>query len=109
MLTVWWPRHAWRAGQGIIESAAGRESGDWWWVRQGLNLRPFACEANALPLSYAPFIELKNYYDILISGVPGSNRCKLFASSLEGWRSTTELTPHISLIYTHKTAVSIIS
>ena len=25
-----------------------------WWARQGLNLRPLACEASALPLSYAP-------------------------------------------------------
>src|SRR5215210_466123 len=24
------------------------------WARQGLNLRPYACEAYALPLSYAP-------------------------------------------------------
>jgi hypothetical protein len=30
-------------------SAAGR-----WWARQVLNLRPLACEASALPLSYAP-------------------------------------------------------
>src|SRR3990170_6356419 len=25
-----------------------------WWARQDLNLRPLACEASALPLSYAP-------------------------------------------------------
>src|SRR5437763_2432111 len=25
-----------------------------WWARQVLNLRPLACEASALPLSYAP-------------------------------------------------------
>ena len=25
-----------------------------WWAVQGLNLRPLACEASALPLSYAP-------------------------------------------------------
>jgi hypothetical protein len=27
----------------------------WWWAREVLNLRPLACEASALPLSYAPF------------------------------------------------------
>ena len=26
-----------------------------WWARQVLNLRPLACEASALPLSYAPW------------------------------------------------------
>lgn len=26
----------------------------WWWARQGSNLRPLACKASALPLSYAP-------------------------------------------------------
>jgi hypothetical protein len=30
-----------------------------------------------------------------MSGVSGSNRCKLFASGLEDRCSTTELTPHI--------------
>ena len=25
-----------------------------WWARLGLNQRPLACEASALPLSYAP-------------------------------------------------------
>src|SRR5689334_21095097 len=28
--------------------------GSSWWARQVLNLRPLACEASALPLSYAP-------------------------------------------------------
>src|SRR6059036_946252 len=28
-----------------------------WWARQVLNLRPLACEASALPLSYAPGFE----------------------------------------------------
>ena len=26
-----------------------------WWARQGLNLRPLACEANAVPLSDVPW------------------------------------------------------
>jgi hypothetical protein len=25
-----------------------------WWAQQDLNLRPLACKASALPLSYAP-------------------------------------------------------
>jgi hypothetical protein len=25
-----------------------------WWAQQGSNLRPLACKASALPLSYAP-------------------------------------------------------
>src|ERR1041384_3554642 len=29
-------------------------SGQAWWARQGLNLRPLRCEHSALPLSYAP-------------------------------------------------------
>jgi hypothetical protein len=31
-----------------------RGSGGSLWARQDLNLRPLACEASALPLSYAP-------------------------------------------------------
>jgi hypothetical protein len=30
-----------------------------WWARQVLNLRPLACEASALPLSYAPASDLR--------------------------------------------------
>src|SRR3546814_4077159 len=29
-------------------------AGPRWWARLGLNQRPFRCERNALPLSYAP-------------------------------------------------------
>jgi hypothetical protein len=39
-------------------AALGVAVGHWahapWWARQVLNLRPLACEASALPLSYAP-------------------------------------------------------
>ena len=34
-----------------------------WWARQVLNLRPLACEASALPLSYAPFSTCGNAPD----------------------------------------------
>ena len=30
------------------------DAGEWWWARQVSNLRPLACKASALPLSYAP-------------------------------------------------------
>ena len=35
------------------QAPGGRASSEWW-ARQVLNLRPLACEASALPLSYAP-------------------------------------------------------
>ena len=34
-------------------------SGEAWWARQGLNLRPLRCEHSALPLSYAPTLLAK--------------------------------------------------
>lgn len=37
-----------------LSYSAKNESPAEWWARLGLNQRPPACEADALPLSYAP-------------------------------------------------------
>jgi hypothetical protein len=49
-LDVWRPSHA------AILKRTKRPVAFRWWAREVLNLRPLACEASALPLSYAPFL-----------------------------------------------------
>ena len=43
-----------RRSNQLSYSAKTRTANSRWWARLGLNQRPPACEADALPLSYAP-------------------------------------------------------
>ncbi len=45
-----------RRSNQLSYSAKTDTSDSWWWARLGSNQRPPACEADALPLSYAPII-----------------------------------------------------
>jgi hypothetical protein len=42
-----------------------------WWARLGSNQRPPACEADALPLSYAPALAVLGQNEILPYRAPG--------------------------------------
>ena len=46
--------HLRRDTNGLLEAPDKAATDLTWWARQVLNLRPLACEASALPLSYAP-------------------------------------------------------
>lgn len=54
-----------RRSNQLSYSAKCRKRRGEWWARLGLNQRPPACEADALPLSYAPALRLLGQGGIL--------------------------------------------